>query len=553
MESMNVKVLVMEAGSANDIRRFSVPEDVCTSFEYLNGKVRTVIPNLLRKDLKFAWKDDELDQVTITSDEELSMAIRSIPVGGDCLKIYVTVVTAQDSQQNRRKVPSDPHPGVTCDGCEGPVAGYRYKCVTCPDFDLCETCQNKDLHAEHDMLCIKKPRNPRVHVVGYPNMRRGRNHCGRRGGPRFGGWGGYWAPFEAGSCNPSGRKCKGEETNNAEEKESKSGEEGDKEKANNEHEMNFDAISNMAAQFGFDPEIAMATAKSFISEFCQANPQNKETASSTQSSPSAAQPASKQDKHDEQADHQQQEKTNEEATNNRNDEATKPKEATADGNSDAQAYHQGIENLVGEFSRQLGFNPEQMKQMTQTMAEQMQPIAQNMAQNTATNFDAGTSYSGLGQMMNQIFTNFNPTHQNEPQQTQTEQPTQPEEEGRKSPVDDFILVEDAESVLVKDSASVVPSPTQVDQGMEPIQVPTPAAGQPEHAFLPRQQQPEADVDLQIQQQPETEEQRFHQKLDTALKQMEAMGFKNEGGWLTQLLIEKKLNIGEVLDALNPAQ
>ncbi|XP_004206050.2 sequestosome-1 [Hydra vulgaris] len=43
------------------------------------------------------------------------------------------------------------------------------------------------------------------------------------------------------------------------------------------------------------------------------------------------------------------------------------------------------------------------------------------------------------------------------------------------------------------------------------------------------------------------------KLERSLRQMEAMGFDNEGGWLRQLLISKECSIDKVLDALTPAK
>ena len=49
------------------------------------------------------------------------------------------------------------HSGVTCDGCNmRPIVGARYKCVKCDDYDLCQKCEDDNLHP-HNMIKIKKP------------------------------------------------------------------------------------------------------------------------------------------------------------------------------------------------------------------------------------------------------------------------------------------------------------------------------------------------------------------------------------------------------------
>jgi len=51
------------------------------------------------------------------------------------------------------------HRGVTCDGCQmNPIQGNRYKCYVCPNFDLCEMCEEANKHQkDHPMLKIRFP------------------------------------------------------------------------------------------------------------------------------------------------------------------------------------------------------------------------------------------------------------------------------------------------------------------------------------------------------------------------------------------------------------
>lgn len=104
------------------------------------------------------------------------------------------------------------HHGITCDGCSNQnIAGVRYKCAECPDYDLCEECESKDVHSHHTFLKVKTHQHIDVmesfRTDGMPAeprpqgfSARGPGHHGHGGpfghphgpphhGPR-GGWGG---------------------------------------------------------------------------------------------------------------------------------------------------------------------------------------------------------------------------------------------------------------------------------------------------------------------------------------------------------------------------
>ncbi|XP_050678421.1 uncharacterized protein LOC126974784 isoform X2 [Leptidea sinapis] len=46
------------------------------------------------------------------------------------------------------------HDGVICDVCKGTIEGFRYKCVTCDNFDLCQKCEMLQSHSQHCMFRI---------------------------------------------------------------------------------------------------------------------------------------------------------------------------------------------------------------------------------------------------------------------------------------------------------------------------------------------------------------------------------------------------------------
>lgn len=55
----------------------------------------------------------------------------------------MTVGLKKICQTSDPREKGEPHVGVTCDNCDKDIHGFRYKCVTCPDYDLCGKCEAK--------------------------------------------------------------------------------------------------------------------------------------------------------------------------------------------------------------------------------------------------------------------------------------------------------------------------------------------------------------------------------------------------------------------------
>lgn len=63
----------------------------------------------------------------------------------------------QGEQKQQQQQEGVLHPGVVCDGCQGPIHGTRYKCLVCSDYDLCSGCEAKGQHVDHNMVTITDP------------------------------------------------------------------------------------------------------------------------------------------------------------------------------------------------------------------------------------------------------------------------------------------------------------------------------------------------------------------------------------------------------------
>lgn len=115
-------------------------------------------------------------------------------------------LNSEDCSGNESPTQKELHKFVICDGCEGKVNGYRFKCLECHDYDLCEACFQVDKHPSHMMIRLVRPdathhwRNVVGSMFGprFPHHGRRFGPCHRGGfGRRRGGYRGCGLP-----CDP---------------------------------------------------------------------------------------------------------------------------------------------------------------------------------------------------------------------------------------------------------------------------------------------------------------------------------------------------------------
>jgi len=168
-----------------EIRRFALDVSANTDvYQTLATTISQLNAGYPQGQFTLQYMDEDNDRITFSSSNELRSALNDIPSGG-VIKIYVKP-KAKKTEETTQDLPV--HEGVTCDGCQGPIIGNRYKCVECPDYDLRQACSDKKIHSEHNMIKLTRP---------TPRFFGGHRRCGRGpfGGGRCGGGPRFWRHF----------------------------------------------------------------------------------------------------------------------------------------------------------------------------------------------------------------------------------------------------------------------------------------------------------------------------------------------------------------------
>ncbi|KAI8970231.1 hypothetical protein BDF20DRAFT_890012 [Mycotypha africana] len=91
--------------------------------------------------------------------DELQSCIGKTPIittDGTVRKALKAVVEAHHSLRPALEATAKPHPDIICDGCYLPIHGQRYRCETCNDFNLCNTCKDTmNHHPAHRFKLIR--------------------------------------------------------------------------------------------------------------------------------------------------------------------------------------------------------------------------------------------------------------------------------------------------------------------------------------------------------------------------------------------------------------
>jgi len=132
---------VLKVKYGNELRRVLLEENE-HSLDAIKKLTQTLFIKLQNQSIEFKYKDDEGDIVTVSSDREFAEALR---LSNETKILRLEVKTKGIENDSQTEVPVH---NAYCDACDNSrrIRGTRYKCTTCPDYDLCKKCFDKEFH-----------------------------------------------------------------------------------------------------------------------------------------------------------------------------------------------------------------------------------------------------------------------------------------------------------------------------------------------------------------------------------------------------------------------
>ena len=122
--SVSYKVSLTTANQEPDVRRFMVDKEVTTSFAHLQEKLFTIFPALKRSDFTIRWTDADSDEVTVTCDDDLIVAMTEMK--GPIYKFSIKTTGGIKREERKSALPATVHPVIDTDVAVSLQYCYNY-------------------------------------------------------------------------------------------------------------------------------------------------------------------------------------------------------------------------------------------------------------------------------------------------------------------------------------------------------------------------------------------------------------------------------------------
>ena len=150
-------MLTLKLSYNGELRRAQMyTEQTDLNLQLLQATARSLFSELVEtKALNFKWEDEEKDVIMVSSDQELQEALRVMK--SEDRKVFKFEIHSITQPETKSVTPEAVHTGVSCDQCGmGPILGPRYKCAVREDYDLCHSCEAKEVQP-HPMIKVYTP------------------------------------------------------------------------------------------------------------------------------------------------------------------------------------------------------------------------------------------------------------------------------------------------------------------------------------------------------------------------------------------------------------